>query len=460
MSNDISFLEASRPNVSEMAKLSLAPQSTDCPNQKLTAEKKAESVVLNALDLKPELRRCISDEAWILVEPLLREEGEMEMGYYSRRSALNSILFVAIGGVSSYLLPESPSFSTRRVACEYFNFWQKDKSFSKALSFLARKPQGSSQLYCENLLTRFNTASGRRDRRDKGGGPIPIEMLSIGRLRPDFQGINDEEWSLVEPLLGRINKIKDFRRSVLNSIFLIFIDQVPPDEISVSRDFASRFLARKYFYLWRENGTFEKILNQLIKVTQGSLQSDYMKLLEQPVVLPALIQTLSPEDRACMSISTEKISNPDQNRPFLSETNSCFLSKMVTGKEPKPKLRCINDEARGFIEPLTSSSSLTGKVSANSLKLQDLPKEILVQIISLFPAFPGSLERAERSLIAMSRVNRKFRALICNDIRVSVKFIEKSLKVHGSLGKLVSFRSDAFHNGDKLYRSFLNTHGK
>ena len=227
---------------------------------------------LSPKDANPQLMG-ISDREWFVVRSLLRKK--LECGGRPR-SALNSILLVAINGVKPTSIPTKTNFCKKDRVYHYFDLWQREGIFEKALCLLADKTQGPLQPYYRSLLNNFQTLSKKQVK------PLTVEMLRnlmSDAESEEFQGITDEEWILVKPLFNE--KHISSLRSILNSIFLILIDGSICSEIPLNSNFVTRDIACRNFYDWRETGIFEEVLVQLIGVTQGSLQSNYQNLLDK-----------------------------------------------------------------------------------------------------------------------------------------------------------------------------------
>ena len=273
LSKKVKGSKAPRPSIlSKKVKGSKAPRAStsylypaeNSPNQNQNR--------LSPKDANPQLMG-ISDREWFVVESLLRKKLKCRG---VPRSALNSILLVAINGVKPTSIPTKTNFSKKDPVYRYFNLWQRQGTFEKALCLLADKTQGPLQPYYRSLLNNFQTLS------KKEVEPLTVEMLRnlmSDAESEEFQGITDEEWILVEPLLS--GKGRSSLRSILNSIFLILIDGSVCGEIPLNSNFVTRNIACRNFYDWRETGILEEVLVQLIGVTQGSLQSNYQNLLDK-----------------------------------------------------------------------------------------------------------------------------------------------------------------------------------
>ena len=228
---------------------------------------------LSPKDANPQLMG-MSDREWFVVESLLRKK--LKWKGMIPRSALNSILLIAINRIAPQSIPTKTNFCKQDAVYRYFDHWQCEGTFEKALCLLADKTQGSLQPYYRSLLNNFQTLSKKQIE------PLTVKMLRnlvIPAKSEEFEGITDEEWILVEPLF-RKEYISNLR-PIFNSIFLILIDGSIGDEIPLDPNFVRRDAACKNFYNWRETGIFEEVLVELIGVTQGSLQSNYQNLLDK-----------------------------------------------------------------------------------------------------------------------------------------------------------------------------------
>ena len=227
---------------------------------------------LSPKDANPQLMG-ISDREWFVVESLLRKKLESRG---TRRLALNSILLIAINGVKPTSIPTKTNFCKKDRVYHYFDLWQREGTFEKALCLLADKTQGSLQPYYRSLLNNFQKLSKKQVK------PLTVQMLRnlmSDAESEEFQGITDEEWILVKPLFNK--EYISSLRPILNSIFLILIDGFIGEEFPSNPNFVPRDTACKNFYNWRKTGIFEEVLVELIGVTQGPLRSNYQNLLDK-----------------------------------------------------------------------------------------------------------------------------------------------------------------------------------
>ena len=222
----------------------------------------------------PDLWR-ISDREWNMVETLFNREVKKTKG--NPRKALNSLLFILINRDSTHL-PKNPNFSSKLTAERYFLAWQANKVLEEVLPLLEKESQEPLQSYYRKLLENLQEISNRKTK------PLSIFNFEkkFGRAGSGFQSLTDGQWRLIDPLLNKkIIKSGRHHRRDLNSIFSVIINRVPSTEIPVTSNFSGPGSFYKYFTDWKEDGTLKKVLTRLIEEAQGTLRSNYRKVLDR-----------------------------------------------------------------------------------------------------------------------------------------------------------------------------------
>ena len=221
----------------------------------------------------PKLWR-ISDREWRLVEPLFNKEVKATR---IPRKGLNSLLFILINGDSTSL-PKNPNFSAKQIAERYFLLWQANKVLEEVLSLLEKESQEPLQSYYRRLLKNLQKISNPKT------GPLSIINFKrkFGQAGSGFQGVTGRQWILIDPLLNKkIIKSSRHHRRDLNSIFSVIMKGVPISRLPVTSDFSGSTNFHKYFAAWKEDGTLKKVVTRLIEEAQGTVQSDYRKVLDR-----------------------------------------------------------------------------------------------------------------------------------------------------------------------------------
>ena len=223
----------------------------------------------------PDLWR-ISDREWNLVQPLFNKEVKARG---NPRRALNSVLFILINGGSSTSLPKNPNFSLNRTAQRHFLLWQANKVLEEeVLPLLEKESQEPLQSYYRKLLKNLQKISNPKTE------PLSISNFNkkFGQAGSGFQGVTDRQWRLIDPLLNKkIIKRGRHDRRHLNSIFSVIMNEVPISHLPVTSNFSGPASFHGYFTAWKEDGTLKKVLTRLIEETQGTVQSDYRKVLDR-----------------------------------------------------------------------------------------------------------------------------------------------------------------------------------
>ena len=224
-------------------------------------------------DDDPQLWR-ISDTEWNLVQPLFNKEGKVTG---NPRNALNSVLFILINGYSTPL-PKNPNFCREWTAREYFLGWQRDKVLEKVLPLLEKESQEPLQSYYRELLKNLQKISNRKT------GPLSIFNFNkkFGQAGSGFQGVTDRQWKLIDPLLSKkIVKCGSHNRRHLNSIFSVIMNGVPSSEIPITSNFSGTNAFHRHFNAWKKDETLKKVLTRLSEEAQGTLRSNYRKVLDR-----------------------------------------------------------------------------------------------------------------------------------------------------------------------------------
>ena len=282
--------------------------------------------------------QSISDQEWALVQPLLSTKVENITKQRSRkpRKALNSLLFVLMSGNPNIPLPKDPNFSKMGKVYVYFNLWKKDGVFKSVLTLLEEKAQEPLKSHYRSLVKNFQEASNCQ---------ADSASLDSLRLKFDeivalsFQGVTDEQWLLIEPLLSRAD-----HRPALNLIFSLLITGASS---FASSNLTERNEAGEYLALWKKDGTLKNVLIRLIEVTQESVQSDYRKMLSHLQNLTAQpIPQLQPQptsNEEC-DLMIDDQSDLDHQEPSPGQA--------VKRREEDPDLWRISDREWNMVEPL------------------------------------------------------------------------------------------------------------
>ena len=222
----------------------------------------------------PELWR-ISDREWDLVGSLFNKE--VIKTKPRPRKSLNSLLFILINGDSTPL-PKNPNFSSKGSADRYFFRWQTNKVLEKVLLLLEKESEEPLQSCYRNLLKNLQKISDSKTRRLS----ICKFKKKFGKAGSGFQGVTDGQWMLIDPLLNeKITKCGRHYRRDLNSIFSVIIKGVHIAEIPVTSNFSPKSSFYKCFADWKGDGTLKDVLTLLIRETQGTVQSDYRRVLDR-----------------------------------------------------------------------------------------------------------------------------------------------------------------------------------
>ena len=222
----------------------------------------------------PKLWR-ISDREWNLVQPLFNKEVKAKG---NPRKVLNSLLFILINGHSTPL-PKKPNFSTKRTAREYFLLWQASKVLEGVLPLLEKESQEPLQSYYRKLLKNLRKISNLKT--------IPLSISSFnnkfGQAGSGFQCVTDRQWVLIDPLLNKkiIKKCDRHCRRHLNSIFSVIMNGVHSSEIPVTSNFSGAATFWRCFTAWKKDETLKNVLTRLSEEAQGTLRSNYRKVLDR-----------------------------------------------------------------------------------------------------------------------------------------------------------------------------------
>ena len=274
-------------------------------------------------DSKPDLSTMGHKES-PLVEPLLSTEGESTANRKARE-ALNSLIFILMNGSLNIPLPENENFSNLLLVYSYFTLWQKGGVLKSVLTLLEEEAQEPLKSHYRSLVQNFQKTSNCKPNR------VSLHSLKLNFDEPveSFQGVTDEQWLLIEPLLVKnetvtrrsetvtrrsetvtrrqkeetkhwsisdrkwnlsdrewnfVEPLLDTKfgnvtkhRPVLNLIFSLLITRASSFG---SSNLTKRNHADKYLALWKKNGTLKKVLIRLIEAThKRRVQSDYRKML-------------------------------------------------------------------------------------------------------------------------------------------------------------------------------------
>ena len=276
----------------------------------------------------------ISDQEWALVESLLSTKVE-NITNQRPRKALNSLLFLLMSGNPNIPLPKDPNFSKKGTVYEYFNLWRQARVLERVLTLLEEEAQESLKSHYRNLVENFQEASNYQANR----ASLHSLRLNFDIVELSFQGVTNEQWALIQPLLSKAD-----HRPALNLIFSLLITGASS---FASPNLTERNEAGEYLALWKKDGTLEKVLIRLIEVTQGRVQSDYRKMLSQLQNLTAQpIPQLQPQptsNEEC-DLMTDDQSDLDHQEPSPRQA--------VRRREDDPNLWRISDREWNLVEPL------------------------------------------------------------------------------------------------------------
>ena len=276
----------------------------------------------------------ISNEEWALIKPLLSKEGGISLNHRhpKSRKALNSLLFILINGSLNVPLPKNSDFSAKRTIYDHLPTWRKDKLLEKVLAILEKESREPLKSYYRELLKNFQKFPNPKDHRRF---IHDLKLSSVEGLA--FEGVTDEQWNLVEPLLSN----KPDHRSTLNSIFSILINGTFS---SVSRHLAEKREVEEYLALWEKDRTLEKVLIQLIEGSKDRLQSDYRKMLshlQKNLAALAIPQPQPTRNEECALVTTSN----------LDHQETSFELTIVTRSETDPELFRLSDREWNLVQP-------------------------------------------------------------------------------------------------------------
>ena len=277
----------------------------------------------------------IGDQEWALVESLLSTKVE-KIRNQRPRKALNSLLFVLMSGEPNILLPKDPNFSCKATVYEYFNLWRQDRVLERVLGLLEEEAQEPLKSHYRSLVKNFQEASNCQANR---ASLYSLRLKFDEIVELSFQGVTDKQWTLIQPLLSKAD-----HRPALNLIFSLLITE--------ASSFASSSLtetneAAEYLALWKKDGTLEKVLIQLIEVTQERVQSGYLKMLNHLTAQP--IPQLQPQPT-----SNEECDLMTDDQSDLDHQGSSPRPSGEKRREDDPKLWRISDREWNMVEPLFS----------------------------------------------------------------------------------------------------------
>ena len=278
----------------------------------------------------------ISDQEWALVQSLLSTKVE-NITNQQPRKALNSLLFVLMSGNPNILLPKDRNFSSMAKAYVYFNLWRQTRVLERVLALLVEEEaQEPLKSHYRNLVKNFQEASNCQ------ANPPSLHSLKLKFdeiVALSFQGVTDEQWALIQPLLSRAD-----HRPALNLIFSLLIKG---DSSFASSNLTEGNEAAEYLALWKKDGTLKNVLIRLIEVTQESVQSDYRKMLSHLQNLTAQpIPQLQPQptsNEEC-DLMIDDQSDLDHQEPSPGQA--------VKRREEDPDLWRISDREWNMVEPL------------------------------------------------------------------------------------------------------------
>ena len=277
----------------------------------------------------------ISDEEWALVESLLSTKVE-KITNHRLRKVLNSILFVLMRGNPNIPLPKDPNFYNQGKIYGYFHLWRQTRVLERVLVLLEKEAQEPLKSHYRSLVKNFQEASNCQANRASLHS-LRLKFDEIVEL--SFQGVTDGQWILIQPLLSRAD-----HRPALNLIFSLLITGASS---FASSNLTKRKEAAEYLALWKKDGTLEKVLTQLIEVTQERVQSDYRKMLSQLQNLTAQpIPQLQPQptsNEEC-DLMTDDESDLDHQEPSPRQA--------VKRREDDPNLWRISDREWNLVQPL------------------------------------------------------------------------------------------------------------
>ena len=292
----------------------------------------------------------MSNEEWALIEPLLNKGGIESTTTGNRkkpRSVLNSLIFLLVNGGANIPLPNNPNFSKQRTVYNHFPTWQKSGAFEKVLTLLEKKAREPLRSYYRNLLKNFHEASNSKANRRS------IRTLRLSSTKGlTFQGVTDEQWVLIEPLLSN----KPDHRSTLNSIFSILINGASR---SASPDLAEKSAVDEYLDLWERDGTLKNVLNRLIEGSEERLQSDYRKMLSHL------------QDRLTVQTAAQLQPTGNEECGLVTKSNldhqKTSLELSLTRSETDPELWRLSNREWSLVKPLFTRKIKVKGTSRNIL---------------------------------------------------------------------------------------------
>ena len=278
----------------------------------------------------------ISDQEWALVQSLLSTKVENIRNQRPRR-ALNSLLFVLLmSGTPNIPLPKDRNFCNMTEVYRYFNLWRQGRVLERVLALLVEEEaQEPLKSHYRNLVKNFQEASNWQANR----ASLHSLKLNFEIVELSFQGVTDEQWILIQPLLSRAD-----HRPALNLIFSFLITGASS---FAGSNLTKRNEAAEYLALWKKDGTLKNVLIRLIEVTQERVQSDYRKMLshlqdltEQPI-----------SQRQPQPTSNEECDLMTDDQSDLDHQGSS-PQQVKRRREDNPKLWRISDKEWNLVEPL------------------------------------------------------------------------------------------------------------
>ena len=290
----------------------------------------------------------ISDQEWALVESLLSTKVE-NIRNQQPRKALNSLLFVLMSGNPNIPLPKDPNFSNKKTVYQYFNLWRQARVLERVLALLKEEAQEPLKSHYRNLVKNFQEASNCQA---NSASLHNLRLKFDEMVELSFQGVTNEQWLLIQPLLS-----KAVQRPALNLIFSLLI--------TGASSFASSNLTEKneageYLALWRKDGTLKNVLIRLIEVTQERVQSNYQKMLSHLQNLTGQpIRRLQPQPTSNEECDLMTDDQSDLDHQELSPRQA------KRRREDDPKLWRISDREWNLVGPLFNKEV---KTTANPRK--------------------------------------------------------------------------------------------
>ena len=291
------------------------------------------------LNKKRKLEHCsISDREWAFVEPLLSTKVENRTNQRPRK-ALNSLLLVLMSGTPNIPpLPKDPNFCGKRTVYEYFKIWQEGRFLESVLALLEKGAQEPLKSHYGSLVKNFQEASNCEANR------ASLDSLRLKFDEPvklSFQGVTNEQWLLIQPLLSEAAK-----RPALSLIFSLLINEASS---FASSNVPKKNEATEYLALWKKDGTLKNVLTRLIEVKGERGQSDYQKMLnhlQNLTVQPIPQLQPQPTSNEECDLMTDDQSDLDHQGPSLPQA--------VKRREDDPELWRISDREWNVVEPLFS----------------------------------------------------------------------------------------------------------